>query len=588
MSRRLVPFVAACLALSCAETSQRPNVGPPSPLPDPPSSITLSIVGTNDLHGSILQRGDRGGLALLGGYIANLRAARNRDGGAVLLLDAGDMFQGTLESNLNEGASVIAAYNQMGYAAAAVGNHDFDFGPVGPPATPQAPSDDPRGALKARAAQASFPFLAANLIDAATGRPVDWPNIRPSTIVTAAGLRVGIIGVMTARALAGTIAANTGGLRVAPLVETIAAEGKQLRASGASIVVVVSHAGGRCTAFTLPTDLSSCDQTEEIMQVARSLPAGLIDVIVAGHAHSGMAHVVGGILIIEAYMGGRAFGRADLVIDQSTRRIIQRRLFAPLDLCARVDPGTVRCDPEGSSSGRVRAEYEGAPVRPDPAVERAIAPAIKAAAAQKQMRLGVTAATSIRRAGSGDSPLGNLFADAYREGVPGADVAINNTSGGLRADLPAGPLTFGAVFEVMPFDNRLVAFRLTGAELRRVLAMQVSRVPALVGLSGVRARVTCQGGTVNVAMLRPNGAVVTDNERLLVATSDFLATGGDSIFTPVTPANGFALEVDAGLVRDVVVDSLAKRGGTLREEQLVDAANPRWVLPSKAPVTCGT
>jgi hypothetical protein len=93
---------------------------------------------------------------------------------------------------------------------------------------------------------------------------------------------------------------------------------------------------------------------------------------------------------------------------------------------------------------------------------------------------------------------------------------------------------------------------------------------------------------VKVAMLRPNGAAVTDNERLLVATSDFLATGGDGIFTPVTPADGFALEVDAGLVRDVVVDSLARRGGTLREEQLVDAANPRWVLPGKAPVTCGT
>ena len=106
-------------------------VGPVAP------AITLSIVSTNDLHGGILQRGDRGGLALLGGYVANLRAARARDGGAVLLLDAGDMFQGTLESNLNEGASVIAAYNALRYAAAAVGNHDFDFGPVGPPATPQ-------------------------------------------------------------------------------------------------------------------------------------------------------------------------------------------------------------------------------------------------------------------------------------------------------------------------------------------------------------------------------------------------------------------------------------------------------------------
>src|SRR5688500_16527757 len=351
MSRQGLIAVLAVWAFACAETGSRPAVTPSAP------TITLSILGTNDLHGGILQRGDRGGLALLGGYVANVRAARARDGGAVVLLDAGDMFQGTLESNLNEGAAVIAAYNALGYAAAAVGNHDFDFGPVGPPATPQTSSDDPRGALKARAAEASFPFLAANLIDTTTGRPVDWPNVRPSTVVTAAGLRVGIIGVMTARALAGTIAANTGGLRVAPLVETIAAEARQLRAGGASIVVVVSHAGGRCTAFTVPTDLSSCEQTEEIMQVARGLPEGLIDVIVAGHAHSGMAHVVDGILIIEAYMGGRAFGRADLVVDPSTRRIIRRRLFAPLDLCARVDPGTVRCDPEGSSSGLVKQVY---------------------------------------------------------------------------------------------------------------------------------------------------------------------------------------------------------------------------------------
>ena len=181
---RLLP-IAAVVALACAGTGRAPTAGPPAPIAPPPA-ITLSIVGTNDLHGGILQRGDRGGLALLGGYVGNVRAARARDGGAVLLLDAGDMFQGTLESNLNEGASVIAAYNTLGYAAAAVGNHDFDFGPTGPAATPQSPSDDARGALKARAMQAAFPFLAANLIDEATGRPVDWPNVRPSTMVTVA------------------------------------------------------------------------------------------------------------------------------------------------------------------------------------------------------------------------------------------------------------------------------------------------------------------------------------------------------------------------------------------------------------------
>jgi 5'-nucleotidase len=324
------------------------------------------------------------------------------------------------------------------------------------------------------------------------------------------------------------------------------------------------------------------------MQVARAVPAGLVDVIVAGHAHSGMAHQVAGIAIIESYNGGRAFGRVDLVIDSTTRRVLERRLFPPRDLCARVDPGTTRCDPEGSSSGRVRAEYEGAPVVPDQAVVRTIAPAVQAAESQKRMPLGVVLATPVRRGGSGDSPLGNLFVDAYRAGVPGADVAINNTSGGLRTDLPAGPLTFGAVFEVMPFDNRLVAFHLSGAELRTVLRTQVSRNAALVGMSGVHARVTCEQGVVNVAMVRLNGAPIADNERLLVATSDFLATGGDAIFVPVTPPDGFALVHDIGLVRDVVVDALRKRGGTLREDHLVDPANPRWVLPGRAPVTCGT
>jgi 5'-nucleotidase len=571
---------AALAAFACANTGSRPVVAPAA------RAITLSIVGTNDLHGGILQRGDRGGLALLGGYVANLRAARARDGGAVLLIDAGDMFQGTLESNLNEGASVIAAYNALGYTAAAVGNHDFDFGPVGPTSTPQQPSDDPRGALKARAAQAGFPFLAANLIDTATGRPVDWPNVRPSTIVTAAGVRVGIIGVMTERALSVTIAANLGGLRVAPLVDTISAEAKQLRADGAAIVVVTSHAGGRCTAFTSPTDLSSCEPDEEIMRVARALSPGLVDVIVAGHAHSGMAHLVAGVGIIESYMGGRTFGRIDLVVDRGSRRIIEKRIFAPRDLCARVDQGTTRCDPEGSSSGRVRAEYEGAPVAPAQAIARVIAPAVQATEGLKKTPLGVTLPAPIRRAGFPDSPLGNLFTDAYRAGAAGADVSINNTSGGLRADLPAGPLTYGSVFEVMPFDNRLVTFHLTGAELRTLLAAQISKVPALVGVSGVRVRVTCERGVVNVGMLRPNGAPITDTERLLIATTDFLATGGDAIFAPVTPPNGFNIEQDIDLVRDVVVESLKKRGGTLREDQLVDPANPRWTLTGKPPVTC--
>ena len=74
-----------------------------------------------------------------------------------MLIDAGDMFQGTLESNLQEGAPVIAAYNLLRYDAAAIGNHEFDYGPVGPAAMPTAPGDDPLGALKAGLAKRTSP-----------------------------------------------------------------------------------------------------------------------------------------------------------------------------------------------------------------------------------------------------------------------------------------------------------------------------------------------------------------------------------------------------------------------------------------------
>ncbi len=262
------------------------------PLPD---AVTLSIVGTTDLHGYVFPRDGRGGLALLGGYLANLRAARAADGGGVVLLDAGDTWLGGIESNMSEGAVVVDAYNALGYTAAAIGNHDLEYGAVDRWPFGEPSADDLRGALKARAAQARFPLLAANLLDQASGRPVAWPNVRPSVLVTVAGVRVGIVGVMTLDALSMTLAANVGGLATSPLVPAIADEATALRAGGAQIVVLVAHAGGACAAFGAPDDLTSCDDSAEIFDVARRLPHGTVDAIVAGHTHDALAHRVAGV-----------------------------------------------------------------------------------------------------------------------------------------------------------------------------------------------------------------------------------------------------------------------------------------------------
>ena len=529
-----------------------------------PFHVVISIIGTNDLHGGILPREGRGGLALFGGYLKNLRASRANHGGAVLVLDAGDMFQGTLESNLAEGAPVVAAYNVLGYAAAAIGNHEFDYGPVGIAALPAGPGDDPRGALKARAAEARFPFLAANIIDETTGQPVDWPNVRRSVIVDTAGIRVGIVGVITAAALTTTIEANVRGLAIAPLAPTIAAEARRLRDAGASIVVVTAHSGGRCESFDNPLDLASCEASEEIFNVARSLPAGLVDVIVAGHRHLGIGHQVAGIAIMESYAGGRAFGRVDLTLARATGTILERRSFPPQDI----------------ESGM----YEGAAVVPDSAIERLLAPAVARAAALKSQPLGVIVDTVMNRRPTAESSLGNLFADLMRASIKGTDVAISN-SGGVRADLPAGPLTYGRFYEAMPFDNRLVHTTLTGAQLRQVFASNFTR-PTLVriGVSGVRVEGRCESGALRVVIARDSGIAIRDDESLSIATSDFIALGGDEILAPLGRVK--YTDVPGPGMRDAMVEELRRRGGRLRAEELLNPSRPRVVYPSDLPARC--
>lgn len=513
--------------------------------------LTLSIVGTSDLHGIALPTDRLGGLPLLAGYVNNLRAARAADGGAVLLVDSGDTFQGNVESNLSEGALVTDGYNAIGYTAEAVGNHDFDFGTVDSPAARQLPGDL-RGALKARAAQAKFPFLAANLIDEATGHPVSWPNVRPSAIVKAAGVTVGIVGVMTIDALRSTLAANVQGLRVVPPGPAIAAEAAALRASGAEIVIVAAHAGGRCDRFDDPDDLASCDDDSEIFQVARSLPHGLVDVIAAGHTHNALAHRVNGIAIIQPLSRGQAFGRADVMFDRKTRRVAGTRLFAPQNLCRHEDSARGSCRPATESTAP--AQYEGRRVESDRAVEDAMLPALARVRRLQGTPLGRSLDAPIHRGSDLGSPLGDIFADALRDAVPGADVAVVNTATrGLWADLPDGPLTFGRLYDVFPFDNRIARVTMSGGNLREWMAKEIGQGRRNgIGISGADVRIDCLAGATRVDLLRDDGRAIEDNDRLVVVTIAAPTLSGN--VATAAPPGSVGPTDKAPIVREVVED----------------------------------
>jgi 2',3'-cyclic-nucleotide 2'-phosphodiesterase (5'-nucleotidase family) len=547
-------------------------VAPPTQAGDPPARasegpplVTISIVGTNDLHGHIEA------LPRFGGYVANLRRKRLAGRGGVVLVDAGDMFQGTLESNMTEGAAVVRAYNALEYDAVAVGNHEFDFGPVGPATSPRAPGDDPRGALKTRAAEAHFPFLAANLVDDATGAPPAWPNFGATHMAKVGDVKVGIVGLANAGTAFMTLPANFAGLRALPLAPSVLAAAKDLRRRGAAIVVVVAHVGGSCKRLDDPDDLSSCEGDSEIFQLARALPKGTVDAIVAGHTHAGIAQRVAGIPIIEAYDKGSAFGRIDFELSTSTGppRILRRVIFAPRTI----------------GPGAPRDRYEDADVVVDRAVAAAIAPALAAAREQRALKLGVTVVRAIAPAYAAESALGNLFADLMRAARPKADVALI-TGGSLRAELPAGPLTYGQLHEALPFDDRFVMVAMTGADLAATVARNLGRAGGVVSLSGARAVAACVDGALRVTLTRPDGAPIAPTDRLTVATSEFLASGGGDVFSAEVRAH--AGPAEGGPIRDALADVLRARGRPIdaANPPLHDAARPRLGYPGRRPLRC--
>ena len=568
---------AALAAVLCSFGAEcaRPGVSPvrPQVLPAP---IELSLIGTSDLHGRV------GKLARFGAFVDALRAARP---GRVLLVDAGDMFQGTLESDLNEGEAVLAIYRLLGYHAVAIGNHEFDYGPEGPYSTPQSPAHDPRGALRARARQAlgAFPLLTANVFEGAS--VPDWENVRPSALVDlASGLRVGIVGVTTEDTPRVTIAANFVGLRVLPIAARVAAEASALRAQGAHVVIVAAHAGGKCKRFDDPDDLKSCDGKAEIVRVANALPKGAVDAIVAGHTHAGMAHRVAGIPIVQAYAYGKGFARVDLTFDPSANRVVRSTLHAPTLLDSQV------------------VAYEGQPLVTDPHVEAVVAAATARAKARRNEALSVHVEDGLRRSYDDESPLGNFMSSMILDVAPKAQVAIMN-GGGLRADLPAGPLSYGALYDVMPFDNRLALVTMTGRELRDTIARNLSDSVGILSFAGARIHARCDAARlrVDVVLERPSAAQadvgaptvleaptrLRDEDDIVVATNDFLATGGDGF--PRLPR--ISVPSEGPILRDAIADRLRRapsplKPARLRPAQWLAPQKPRMHLPGPRPVRC--
>jgi len=441
-------------------------------------STLLRVLTITDFHGQLEPRvwdwsGGRqvGGVGALKPWLDSLARVC---GCTSIRLDGGDEMQGTALSNVTFGRTTVAALNVLGIDAAAIGNHEFDW------------SID---TLRQRMREAKYPFVSANITTRDGSARPDW--VTPWTLITKYGTRIAVIGLTTTETPTATAPRNVQGLAFGDGAAAIKRYLPEARAQ-ADFVIVVAHVGATCDSGMG----GACHG--EVLDVARQLDSGSVDLIVAGHSHQRVNTVVNGIPIVEAQSSARSIGVVDFVRTGGRREV-------------RIDLVTPYADQ----------------VRPDVALTEALGRQQQAVRIITERTVG-RLKFPMKREGQ-EYGLGRLIADAQRS-AGRADAAIMN-NGGIRADLPSGPVTWGMVYQVQPFQNRLQRVTVKGSVLQEALEQCVSGNPDRVPdchIAGVEVWYDGRkpaGKRIERVRFDNRQNLEKDRTYTLVV-SDFMATGG--------------------------------------------------------------
>jgi 2',3'-cyclic-nucleotide 2'-phosphodiesterase (5'-nucleotidase family)/predicted AlkP superfamily phosphohydrolase/phosphomutase len=485
----------------------------------------LSIIGLNDFHGQLEQTNALSdGLNVTVGGAPQLATMFDEEAdrlpGKTTLLAAGDNVGASPpNSALLHDIPAIDVENAWGLDATSFGNHEFDFG-------------IPR--IREHEDRADFPFLSANIVDAATGKYPDWNQ--PSTVLKIDGVRVGVIGATVRSTPELVSAGNTAGLAFLDEAERIHQESVRLEKQDVDVQIVVIHEGATVGANAIDGQ-PAVPWQGAITPIVDKLQDTTIDLVIAGHTHRIANYVQGHIPVVEGVNAGGSYTVAQLMLRGS--------------------------DVWWAGTQTRVAKNLGVAARPD--VQAIVDKANADTAVLRNQVIGTQSIDIFRDNGGADglarteeSAMGNLVADAMRAKYPGIDAAITN-SGGLRQDLLVTPptagegpgqVTWGEVFGVLPFGNRTAILTLNGAQLKDAFTNGFSAVcnPAIntgrfPQISGLKVTYHCDGlsSVVDGVWKAPNGPTgtltpVAPADTVRFVTNDFMLTGGDgyTVFTQGT------------------------------------------------------
>jgi len=514
--------------------------------------VRLHLIWTNDVHGHVGNEEARfmnpdfppplGGGASAAAYVQRVRAECEKDPDSdLLLLDAGDTWQGAPVGTLSEGRVMETYFDAMRYDAVTVGNHEFDHG-----------LQVPIRMSKAMRAK----FVCANIYKEGTTEPVDWTE--PYRIVEKAGLRIGIIGAITPATKSMAFAEHVAGIDFGPIPPVLEKYRDYLKNhEQVDLVMGLIHEG-------LPYDpeegweelvqrvKEGVDLTlhaRSAMEVAHVVEG--IPIFVGGHTHRGYRKPwidpVTQAMVFETFGNGSSVGHAIILIDRATDQVI----------------GYESPRRDGTLVTLFEDEWW-----PDEQMAAALQPYVHQARKGLDKTVGRSAVELSRRGGP-LSRMGILVTRAMQEAT-GADFAFSNT-GGLRSDLPAGRITVGDLMRVLPFGNAPAVVEMDGATIRRIFERKSGRHSSGIAFSGVKVVVdpdAPQGRRVLELTLQ-DGTPIVPGKLYKVATSDYLMEGNSGLdFLAEIPPD--RVNYTGVLTRDALADFVRKHS------PVAPHADDRW------------
>ena len=501
-------------------------------------TVRISLLHTTDLHGHILPTSDYAGNADLGGFArcaTQIRRWRQQNRNSILI-DVGDVYQGTDVSLRTNGALMVDLFNHLKYDAWIVGNHEFDWGVE---------------TFASALTRSAMPVLAANMSieGRRSGEVVDsktpFAKLRPYILKELAGIKIAIIGVTTPGMPFWFRPEFIRGSEFEHAVEPVRRAIANAKSDGADAIVLAGHMGLK--------PRSGDDFANNVVTLTSEFPE--IAAFIAGHTHQVIpSRAINGVLLTQANYFGIHVGRVDLVFDRNSKKLLHRE---------------ARCE---LMSNRIPLDHI--------VVSRAKRQLDESAMALAQSIGTLTETLRVRGRPGEPSEVEELIGAAILEELRERDVAADGAMHGVfdeRNNFEAGPKTVNDIWGLIPFENYLVTADLTPEEIKAVMEeVYTSREPR--NLIPFEIRTDGVGYERRITAMRlADGRLLEEDKRYSIAFNSFDSRSGGHRFMTLRavlerPATNCTFH--PVLTRDAMIDYFRRHGvvGKITTARRPDAA----------------